>query len=47
MTHIFNLGELDEFNDEIKMVQKDVTGLNGKMSSIQSDIDGLDTKVSK
>ena len=39
--------ELDELNDEIEMVQKDVTGLDGKMSSIQKDINDLDTQVSK
>ena len=39
--------ELNELNDEIEMAQKDVRGLNGKMSSIQSDVSDLETQVSK
>ena len=49
MTRLMNkkVLELNELNDEIEMAQKDVRGLNGKMSSIQSDVSDLETQVSK
>ena len=49
MTKLMNkkVLELNELNDEIEMAQKDVRGLNGKMSSIQSDVSDLETQVSK
>ena len=49
MTKLMNkkVLELNELNDEIEMAQKDIRGLNGKMSSIQSDVSDLETQVSK